>query len=106
MVGKLRMAIVAVVIALMASLPLAAQDDRAGRIVDATPLAGAPAGASAYRIRYRSADAFDRSIVVSGAVIVPSGRAPTGGRNVVVWAHGASGIAENCGLSDKPGFYD
>lgn len=25
---------------------------------------------------------------------------------MVVWAHGASGIAENCGLSDKPGFFD
>ena len=39
-------------------------------------------------------------------MIVPRGQSPVGGRPVVVWAHGASGIAENCGLSDKPRFYD
>jgi len=106
MVGKLWIAFSAVVVALLASPPGAAQEDRVGRIVSSTPLADAPAGASAYRIRYRSTDTFGRSVIVSGAVIVPQGRSPVGGRNVVVWAHGASGIAENCGLSDKPGFYD
>lgn len=77
-----------------------------GEVVASTQLAGAPSGASAYRIRYRSADAQGRPVVVTGAVIVPRGRAPAGGRDFVVWAHGASGIAESCGLSDKPGFYD
>ena len=102
--GRYWMAIVAV--AFTTAVPAAAQDSRAGQIVSSTPLAGAPSGASGYRIRYRSADTFGRSIIVSGAVIVPHGRSPAGGRNVVVWAHGASGIAESCGLSDKPGFYD
>lgn len=106
MLGKLRMTIVSVVAMLAASLPVAAQDSRSGRVVDSTPLAGAPVGAAAYRIHYKSADTFGRPIVVSGAVIVPRGQSPAGGRPVVVWAHGASGIAESCGLSDKPGFYD
>lgn len=106
MLGKLGIGLFAVMTAIMASSPVAAQDTQAGRLVSSTPLAGAPAGASAYRIRYRSADTFGRPITVSGAVIVQQGRSPAGGRNVVVWAHGASGIAENCGLSDKPGFYD
>ncbi len=44
--------------------------------------------------------------MVTAAVLVPRGRAPASGRDVVVWAHGASGVAENCGLSDKSGFYD
>ena len=106
MLGRLRMAVAFGVVALASALAVAAQDNRAGGIVSTTPLAGAPVGATAYRIRYRSADAFGRPVVVSGAVIVPRGRTPDGGRHVVVWAHGASGIAENCGLSDKPGFYD
>ena len=105
MLTKVRLAVVGVV-ALAASLPVAAQGLRAGVIVNSTPLADAPAGAQAYRIRYRSADTFGRPVVVSGAVIVPRGQSPAGGRPVVVWAHGASGIAENCGLSDKPGFYE
>jgi alpha-beta hydrolase superfamily lysophospholipase len=86
--------------------PLVAQSPSAvGTVVASTPIAGAPEGAAAYRIRYRSTDKDGRPIIVSGAVIVPRGRAPSGGRPVVVWAHGASGVAENCGLSDKPGLF-
>lgn len=77
-----------------------------GDVVSATPIGGAPEGSAAYRIRYRSTDKDGRPIIVTGAVIVPIGAAPAGGRPVVVWAHGASGIAEGCGLSDKPGLYN
>ncbi|MET0307160.1 MAG: lipase family protein [Sphingomonas sp.] len=77
-----------------------------GEVVASTPIGGAPEGSTAYRIRYRSSDKDGRPIVVSGAVIVPAGAAPAGGRPVVVWAHGASGIAEGCGLSDKPGLFN
>jgi alpha-beta hydrolase superfamily lysophospholipase len=76
-----------------------------GEIVSSTRIAGALDGATAYRIRYRSTDKDGRPIVVSGAVIVPAAAAPAGGRPVVVWAHGASGIAESCGLSDKPALF-
>jgi alpha-beta hydrolase superfamily lysophospholipase len=85
------------------SLPTAAS--AVGEIVSSTRIAGAPDGATAYRIHYRSTDKDGRPIVVSGAVVVPAGPAPASGRPVVVWAHGASGIAENCGLSDKPGLF-
>jgi alpha-beta hydrolase superfamily lysophospholipase len=74
----------------------------AGDIVSATPIAGAPLGASAYRIRYRSTDKDGRPIIVSGAVVIPAGPAAPGGRPIVAWAHGASGVAENCSISDKP----
>ena len=89
---------------LVAAVPVEASA-APGDIVSSTPLAGAPHGASAYRIRYRSADAEGRPVVVTAAVIVPRGRAPAGGRDIVVWGHGASGVAESCGLSDKPGFF-
>ena len=97
---------VAVVLAVaLPALPAHASGG-AGSIVVSTPLTGAPKGAKAYRIRYRSTDADGRAVVITGAVIVPRGGAPAGGRDVVVWGHGASGVAENCGLTDKPGFYD
>lgn len=106
MLETLRIAFVCGVVALAAPFQAAAQHARPGTIVSLAPLAGAPAGSSASRIRYRSADAFGRPIIVSGAVIVPAGPPPADGRPVVVWAHGASGIAESCGLSDKPGVFD
>ncbi len=87
------------------SLPAYASGS-AGSIVASTPLTAAPQGARAYRIRYRSTDADGRAVVVTGAVIVPRGAAPARGRDIVVWGHGASGVAESCGLTDKPGFYD
>ena len=87
------------------AMPATAQAAPLGSIVASTPIAGAPSGASASRIHYRSTDAGGRPVTVTAAVIIPRGRAPAGGRNIVVWAHGASGVAESCGLSDKPGVF-
>ena len=87
-----------------ASSPVAARA-APGDVVSSKAMHGAPGGATAYRVHYRSTDAHGRPVTVTGAVIVPHGRAPAGGRDVVVWAHGASGVAESCGLSDKPNFY-
>ncbi|WEK42162.1 MAG: alpha/beta fold hydrolase [Candidatus Sphingomonas colombiensis] len=108
MISVVRTLLVAVAAILMTSPALAASARHGGpgAVTASARLSGAPAGASAYRIHYRSSDPAGKPVVVTGAVIVPSGRAPAGGRNVVVWAHGASGVAESCGLSDKPGFYD
>lgn len=94
------------VIATLVAGPLMAQSASPGALLSSTPIAGAPDGASAYRIRYRSTDKDGRPIVVTGAVIVPAGPAPARSRPVVAWAHGASGVAEGCGLSDKPGLFD
>jgi alpha-beta hydrolase superfamily lysophospholipase len=103
----LRRALLAVA-GLAAILPpsVKAQPASPGALVSSTPLAGAPDDASAYRVRYRSTDKDGRPIVVTGAVIVPRGPAPVGGRPIVAWAHGASGVAEGCGLSDKPGLFN
>ena len=82
----------------LSAVPAAARGG-AGSLVAATPLAGAPAG-TASRIRYRSVDADGRAVTVTGFVVVPHGRAPAGGRDVVVWAHGTTGVAEACAPSD------
>lgn len=70
-----------------------------GRLLQATPLAGAPAGAKAWRIRYETRDKDGRRTESTGVAVVPMGRAPAGGRDVVAWAHGTTGIVEACAPS-------
>jgi alpha-beta hydrolase superfamily lysophospholipase len=70
-----------------------------GSIIRMEPLAGAPLGASAFRVLYRSQDRKRDSIAVSGVIVVPRGPTPRGGRPVVAWAHGTTGIARKCAPS-------
>jgi acetyl esterase/lipase len=73
--------------------------DRLGALVSATPEPGAPLGAAAYRVLYRSTGLRSEPIDVSGTVIVPAGPAPAGGRSIVAWAHPTTGIVERCAPS-------
>ena len=79
--------------------PVAAQPARSSNLVSAVPIAGAPAGARAFRVSYHSSDGNGAPIDVTGVIIVPAGRAPAGGRDIVAWAHGTSGIADSCAPS-------
>jgi acetyl esterase/lipase len=56
----------------------------------------------AFRILYRSTDPSGRPIPVSGAIYIPSGPAPAGGRNVIAWAHPTSGVMPPCAPSLMP----
>lgn len=58
-----------------------------------------PKGATATRILYRSQDAAGRPTTASAVVIVPEGETPEGGWPLVVWAHGTTGVARQCGPS-------
>ena len=60
---------------------------------------GAPLGASAFRVLYRSTGLKGEPILVSGVVIVPQGAPPPGGRPIVAWAHPTSGIVPRCAPS-------
>jgi acetyl esterase/lipase len=60
---------------------------------------GAPLGASAFRVLYRSTGLNNEPILVSGVVIVPQGASPPGGRPIVTWAHPTSGIVPRCAPS-------
>lgn len=74
---------------------------------EAVELTGPLAGASGWRILYRSTDADGEPAVVSGIVLVPEGPEPDGGRAVVAWAHGTTGIADRCAPSTTGNlFYD
>jgi acetyl esterase/lipase len=71
----------------------------AGRLLQAIPLAGAPDGAIAYKIFYRSTGLRGEPIVVSGMVIAPQGPVPEGGRPIVAWAHPTTGVVKRCAPS-------
>jgi pimeloyl-ACP methyl ester carboxylesterase len=59
----------------------------------------APLRGTAYRVMYASRSLQDKAVVVTGVVIVPERPAPAGGRPVVTWAHGSTGLADRCAPS-------
>jgi acetyl esterase/lipase len=74
-----------------------------GSIVRVWPLeGGGPGGGDAFRILYRSTGLSGQPIEVSGAIFIPPGAAPQGGRNVIAWAHPTSGVVEACAPSLMP----
>ena len=63
-------------------------------------------GATAARVLYKSTSAVDGSETeVSGAVFIPPGSAPQGGWPVIAYAHGTSGIGEECAPSLSPDLF-
>jgi hypothetical protein len=54
-----------------------------GRLVRREALLGAPNGAAAYRILYRSTGLNNEPILISGTIIIPQGTPPPGGRPIV-----------------------
>jgi acetyl esterase/lipase len=76
-----------------------------GSIIRVWPLeGGGPSGANstAFRILYRSTGLNGEPIAVSGAIFIPPGLAPAGGRNVIAWAHPTTGVVEACAPSLMP----
>jgi acetyl esterase/lipase len=63
---------------------------------------GTTGAAHAYRVLYHSRSVQGADIAVSGLVLEPRGAAPTGGRKVLSYAHGTTGIADECAPSRAP----
>jgi acetyl esterase/lipase len=70
-----------------------------GSLIRHEPRVGAPAGATAHKVLYRSTKPDGTPIAVSGIVIVPSGQAPAGGWPIVAWAHPTTGVVPHCAPS-------
>jgi pimeloyl-ACP methyl ester carboxylesterase len=70
-----------------------------GTLVRQEVIDGAPLGATAYRVLYRSTGMKDEPIFVSGVVIVPQGDPPPEGRPIVAWAHPTTGVTPRCAPS-------
>lgn len=73
-----------------------------GDLVWAEEVQTSVARARAWRVLYLSTDVDGSPLAVSGLVVAPRGKAPAGGRPVVTWAHGTTGIARACGPSAVP----
>jgi acetyl esterase/lipase len=70
-----------------------------GSLIRKEPRVGAAAGATAYKILYRSTKPDGTPIAVSGIVIVPAGTPPPGGWPIVAWAHPTTGVVSHCAPS-------
>ena len=94
----------ALALALTALLTLAAPAAAKthGDVVSSRTLTGADAlrsAASNRLVKYRSVGARGENVTVSGTISVPKGKAPKGGWPVITWAHGTTGIADQCAPS-------
>lgn len=68
-----------------------------GQIIRVWPqVGGGPENAKAYRILYRSTGLNGEPIPVSGAIFIPEGKAPRGGRPIIAWAHPTTGVVNRC----------
>src|SRR5258708_36097966 len=53
-------------------------------------------------VLYRSTGINGTPVAESGAVAIPKGKPPKGGWPVVTWAHGTTGIADQCAPTRMP----
>ncbi len=74
--------------------------DGPGTLLQQQEIPGAPFGAAAYRVLYRSTGMDGRLITVSGLVVIPVGSTPPGGRPIVAWAHPTTGVVPQCAPSE------
>jgi hypothetical protein len=74
---------------------------RPGGLIRSLPIAASPqlAGSRAWAILYHSRGLDGHDVAVSGTVVAPPGVAPTGGRPVLAWGHGSTGLADQCAPS-------
>ena len=70
-----------------------------GDLIWATEIKTDVANARAWKVLYLSTDVHDTPVAVSGVVVAPKGTGPVGGRPVVSFAHGTTGIARQCAPS-------
>ena len=74
-----------------------------GSILRVWPLVGgSPDGGEAFRILYRSTGLKGEPIAVSGAIYIPPGKPPAGGRRVIAYGHPTTGVVEKCAPSLMP----
>jgi acetyl esterase/lipase len=97
-------AVLTLVAALGAGLPgVVARAEAAwypGRLLSAEPLGRPWAGLDGVqRIEYVTTGPGGELVPAAAVVRIPEGPAPAGGRRVVAWDHGTSGLAQECGLT-------
>ncbi|MGC5248560.1 lipase family protein [Gordonia sp. DT219] len=74
----------------------------AGRVLSSSAIARAdlpPGAASGQRVTYVTRDQNNRMALSTGVFYVPRGNVPAGGWRIFSWAHGTTGIADECAPS-------
>ena len=71
----------------------------AGEVLEAERVDDPGPAAEAWRVRYRSVSVEGRPVEVSGMVARPAAPPPAGGYPVLAWAHGTTGVADDCAPS-------
>jgi hypothetical protein len=69
------------------------------RVDPLDPSLWVPGTGQGYRLTYVSRDGFGHEARTTGEVLLPAGSAPAGGWPVISWAHGTSGLADDCAPS-------
>jgi pimeloyl-ACP methyl ester carboxylesterase len=75
------------------------EEQRPGTVLDSERLDAPGIYGTVWRVRYRSTSVAGRPVEVTAIVARPSGAAPEGGHPVLAWAHGTSGVADECAPS-------
>lgn len=70
-----------------------------GSIIRSEPLTLKLTNTDAYRVIYRTRSSDGVARVSGAMILIPRGTAPTGGRNVVAWAHPTLGMGSACAPS-------
>lgn len=70
-----------------------------GQVIAQEAVATSMANAQAWRIAYISSDLRERPTLSTALVVAPKSVPPKEGRPILVWAHGTTGTAQNCGPS-------
>ncbi|MEE2031868.1 lipase family protein [Rhodococcus sp. CC-R104] len=89
----------------LATPAAAGAETASGSVIDAQPLAAqlsVPGAASTQKFTYRTQWRSGESTTATGVLFVPPGASPAGGRPVVAWAHGTTGLADECAPSRNP----
>ncbi|MDQ6821960.1 MAG: lipase family protein [Actinomycetota bacterium] len=71
-----------------------------GTVIRSEPVADPPAGARAWKILYLSRSYTGQPTAVSGLLFVPTSAGPAGGRDVVAFTHGTTGVDSSCAPSN------
>ncbi len=69
---------------------------------DAPALANLLGAGRAWQLLYHSSDTAGHDIAVSGMLLVPKGSPPANGWPLIAWAHGTTGLADQCAPSIAP----
>ncbi|MFT4085843.1 MAG: lipase family protein [Gordonia sp. (in: high G+C Gram-positive bacteria)] len=66
------------------------------------PAVSLPEAGQAYRILYATRDVHGRPAVSTAAIFLPKSKAPAGGYPMIAWAHGTTGLGDDCTPSALP----